>query len=75
MSVQSPQTEPPGQWRPPAMRRQALGQAAEKDEPEDAGFPHLDTCDASSGQMHVKFSVLDLLKKIFTNPLMLMVAG
>jgi OPA family glycerol-3-phosphate transporter-like MFS transporter len=46
-----------------------------KDEPEDAGFPHLDTCDASSGQMHVKFSVLDLLKKIFTNPLMLMVAG
>ena len=46
-----------------------------KDEPEGAGFPHLDTCDASSGQMHVKFSVLDLLKKIFTNPLMLMVAG
>ena len=46
-----------------------------KDEPEDAGFPHLDTCDASSGQMHVQFSVLDLLKKIFTNPLMLMVAG
>jgi OPA family glycerol-3-phosphate transporter-like MFS transporter len=46
-----------------------------KDEPEDAGFPHLDTCDASSGQMHVKFSVLDLLKKIFANPLMLMVAG
>ena len=46
-----------------------------KGEPEDAGFAHFDTCDASSGQMHVQFSVLDLLKKIFTNPLMLMVAG
>ncbi len=46
-----------------------------KDAPENAGFPHLDTCDASSGQMHVEFSVMDLLKKIFTNPLMLMVAG
>lgn len=46
-----------------------------KDAPEGAGFPHLDTCDASSGQMHVEFSVMDLLKKIFTNPLMLMVAG
>ncbi len=46
-----------------------------KDEPEDAGFAPFDTCDASSGQMHVQFSVLDLLKKIFTNPLMLMVAG
>jgi OPA family glycerol-3-phosphate transporter-like MFS transporter len=46
-----------------------------KDAPEDAGFPHLDTCDASSGQMHVEFSVTDLLKKIFTSPLMLMIAG
>jgi OPA family glycerol-3-phosphate transporter-like MFS transporter len=45
-----------------------------KDAPEGAGFPHLDTCDASSGQMHVEFSVLDLLKKIFTSPLMLMIA-
>src|SRR5665213_1198571 len=45
-----------------------------KDAPEDAGFPHLDTCDASSGQMHVEFSVLDLLKKIFASPLMLMIA-
>jgi MFS transporter, OPA family, glycerol-3-phosphate transporter len=46
-----------------------------KDTPEEAGFPHLDTCDASSGQMHVEFSVLDLLKKIFASPLMLMIAG
>ncbi len=45
-----------------------------KDSPEDAGFPHLDTCDASSGQMHVEFSVLDLLKKVFASKLMLLVA-
>ena len=45
-----------------------------KDTPEEAGFPHLDTCDASSGQMHVEFSVLDLLKKIFASPLMLLIA-
>jgi OPA family glycerol-3-phosphate transporter-like MFS transporter len=45
-----------------------------KELPEEAGFPHLDTHDASSGQMHVEFSVLDLLKKIFTNPLMIMIA-
>jgi OPA family glycerol-3-phosphate transporter-like MFS transporter len=45
-----------------------------KDTPEQAGFPHLDTHDASSGQMHVEFSVLDLLGKIFASPLMLMIA-
>jgi OPA family glycerol-3-phosphate transporter-like MFS transporter len=45
-----------------------------KDTPEEAGFPPLDTCDASSGQMHVEFSVLDLLGKIFTSPLMLCIA-
>ena len=39
------------------------------------GFPQLDTCDASSGQMHLEFSVLDLLKKVFTSPLMLMIAA
>jgi OPA family glycerol-3-phosphate transporter-like MFS transporter len=45
-----------------------------KDTPEECGFPHLDTCDASSGQMHVEFSVLDLLKKIFASRLMLLIA-
>src|SRR5215469_11186089 len=45
-----------------------------KDIPEQAGFPHLDTHDASSGQMHVEFSVLDLLKKVFASPLMWMIA-
>jgi len=45
-----------------------------KDTPEEAGFPHLDTCDASSGEMHIEFSVLDLLKKIFASRLMLLIA-
>jgi OPA family glycerol-3-phosphate transporter-like MFS transporter len=45
-----------------------------KDSPDEAGFPHFDTCDASSGQMHVEFSVLDLLKKVFNSKLMLMIA-
>lgn len=45
-----------------------------KDTPEQAGFPYFDTCDASSGQMHVEFSVLDLLKKVFASKLMLMFA-
>ncbi len=39
-----------------------------KDIPEQAGFPHLDTSDASSGQMHIQFSVLDLLKKGLRQP-------
>ncbi|MGA2246554.1 MAG: MFS transporter [Verrucomicrobiota bacterium] len=46
-----------------------------KDVPEEAGFPHFDTCDASSGQMHLEFSVADLLKRIFLNRLMLLIAG
>ncbi len=45
-----------------------------KDSPEEAGFPHLDTCDASSGQMHIEFSVADLLKRIFTSKLMMLIA-
>jgi OPA family glycerol-3-phosphate transporter-like MFS transporter len=45
-----------------------------KDSPEDAGFPHLDPADASSGQMHIELSTLDLLKKVFASPLMLMIA-
>lgn len=46
-----------------------------KDTPEEAGFPHLDTHDASSGHMHEEYSTRDLLKKVFYNPLMLMFAG
>jgi OPA family glycerol-3-phosphate transporter-like MFS transporter len=46
-----------------------------KDIPEEAGFDHFDTHDASSGQMHVEFSTMDLLKKVFASPLMLMIAA
>lgn len=45
-----------------------------KESPEQAGFPYFDTHDASSGLMHVDFSVLDLLKKVFMSPLMLFFA-
>ena len=45
-----------------------------KDSPEEAGLAHFDTHDASSGQMHIEFSVLDLLKKVFTSKLMLLIA-
>lgn len=45
-----------------------------RDTPEEASFPPFDTCDASSGQMHVQFTTLDLLQKVFTSPLLLMLA-
>ena len=45
-----------------------------KDLPEEAGFPHFDTADASSGVMHIELSTLDLLKKVFASPLMLLIA-
>src|ERR1035437_2382533 len=41
-----------------------------KDTPEEANFPAFDTADASSGQMHVELSTLDLLKKVFASKLM-----
>jgi OPA family glycerol-3-phosphate transporter-like MFS transporter len=46
-----------------------------RETPEDAGFPYLDTHDASSGHMHEEYSTLDLLKKVFCSPLMLMLGG
>lgn len=46
-----------------------------RETPEDAGFPHLDTHDASSGHMHEIYTTMDLLKKVFGSPIMLMVAG
>ncbi len=46
-----------------------------KETPEDAGFPYLDTHDASSGKMHEEYSTLDLLKKVFLSPLMLLLGG
>jgi MFS transporter, OPA family, glycerol-3-phosphate transporter len=46
-----------------------------KDSPEEAGFPHLDTADASSGQMHIELTTMDLLKKVFASRLMLLIAA
>jgi OPA family glycerol-3-phosphate transporter-like MFS transporter len=46
-----------------------------KDTPEEAGFPHLDTHDASSGVMHIELSTTDLLKKVFASRLMLLVSA
>lgn len=45
-----------------------------RDLPEHAGFSHLDTHDASSGQMHIELSTLDLLKKVFASKMMLLIA-
>ncbi len=45
-----------------------------KDTPEDADFPYFDTHDASSGLMHIELTMLDLLKKVFASPLMLLIA-
>ncbi len=46
-----------------------------KDTPSHAGHKDFDTHDASSGQMHIEISKLDMLKKVFTNPIILMVAA
>ncbi len=43
-----------------------------KDTPEEAKFPPFDPYDASSDEMDKKFTAVDLLKKVFTSPLMLM---
>src|SRR5256886_11697754 len=45
-----------------------------RDTPEHAGFPHLDTHDASSGHMHEEYSAFDLLKMVFLNPLIVLFA-
>src|SRR5689334_7766587 len=46
-----------------------------RDTPEECNFPHFDTHDASSGQMHIQLTTGDLLRKVFTSPLMLMIAA
>jgi OPA family glycerol-3-phosphate transporter-like MFS transporter len=43
-----------------------------KETPEDAGFPYLETHDASAGHMHEQYRAVDLLKKVFCSPLLLM---
>jgi OPA family glycerol-3-phosphate transporter-like MFS transporter len=46
-----------------------------KETPEDAGFPYLETHDASSGHMHEKYSTKDLLLKVARSPIMLLLGG
>ncbi|MGA2866383.1 MAG: MFS transporter [Verrucomicrobiota bacterium] len=46
-----------------------------KDTPEEAQFPHFDTHDASSGEMHLELSTMDLLKRVFASRLMLLIAA
>ena len=46
-----------------------------KETPQDAGFPHLETHDASTGHMHETYTTTDLLKKVFLSPIMLMLGG
>lgn len=45
-----------------------------KDTPEQAGFPPFDTHDASSGHMDEEFTAWQLLKSVFTSPIMLIFA-
>ena len=45
-----------------------------KDSPADANFDEFDTHDASSGEMDKDFTILELLKRIFSSPIMLTVA-
>lgn len=45
-----------------------------RDNPKDAGFEEFDTHDASSGQMHLEHSILDLLKKFFYSPILWLIA-
>jgi len=45
-----------------------------KDTPEEANFPFFDPHDASSGNMHIELTTMDLLKKVFASRLMLLIA-
>lgn len=46
-----------------------------KDMPSHCGFDDFDTHDASSGQMHIEISKREMLKRVFTNPIIMMVAA
>ena len=46
-----------------------------KDTPSQANFEDFDTCDASSGEMEVEYSIGGLLKRFFTNPILLAVSA
>lgn len=46
-----------------------------KDMPSQAGHHDFDTHDASSGIMHIEMTKREMLKKVFTNPIIMMVAA
>ncbi|CAN5511455.1 glycerol-3-phosphate transporter [soil metagenome] len=46
-----------------------------RDTPSLCGFEDFDTADASSGQMHIEFSKTEMLKRVFTHPIIMMVAA
>ena len=46
-----------------------------RDTPSEAGLADFDTHDASSGEMHLEFTTMDLLKRVFLNPILLMVCA
>ena len=45
-----------------------------RDTPSQAGFHDFDTHDASSGEMHHEFSMLQLMKRVLSNPVIVTVA-
>jgi len=45
-----------------------------RDNPGKAGFKDFDTADASSGEEHIQFTALQIIKRILTNPIILTVA-
>lgn len=44
-----------------------------KDHPEEAGYPALEVGDASSGEMKEVLNTLDIFKKLFSNPIILII--
>lgn len=46
-----------------------------KDTPGQANFEDFDTHDASSDEMHKEYTMLEILKKIFSNPIMYMIGA
>lgn len=44
-----------------------------KESPDQAGFAPFETHDASSGEMHMSFSTTDLLRRVFSSPILMVV--
>lgn len=46
-----------------------------KDMPSHANFEDFDTHDASSGEMHIDYTMGEILKRVLTNPILMMIAA